>query len=221
MNGAGNDKKPIASRLMAYGFKKATNVFTYEIKILKGEFSLKAQIAENGELTTSLFEVATQEEYRLHKTPAKGTFVGKVRESVREIENDIISKCYESVEPGISSRQGQMVARFVEREFREKPERLWPKTPSSAIIRNAKNGKWYLVFQTVEREKLGIEGNGEVEIINLRMKPMDGRSVLGRPGHYPGWHMNKQSWFSIILDGTVSDEEIRRLIRESRLLSGQ
>ncbi len=31
----------------------------------------------------------------------------------------------------------------------------------------------------------------------------------------PGYHMNKEHWNSIILDGTVPDKEIRRMILES------
>ena len=31
----------------------------------------------------------------------------------------------------------------------------------------------------------------------------------------PGYHMNKEHWNSIILDGTVPDKEIRRMISES------
>ncbi len=31
----------------------------------------------------------------------------------------------------------------------------------------------------------------------------------------PGWHQNKEHWNTIILDGTIPDEEIRRMIAES------
>ncbi|MEG1993251.1 MAG: MmcQ/YjbR family DNA-binding protein [Acetivibrio sp.] len=31
----------------------------------------------------------------------------------------------------------------------------------------------------------------------------------------PGWHLNKEHWNSIILDGTVPDMEIKRMIEES------
>ena len=31
----------------------------------------------------------------------------------------------------------------------------------------------------------------------------------------PGYHQNKEHWNSIILDGSISDEEIRRMISES------
>lgn len=31
----------------------------------------------------------------------------------------------------------------------------------------------------------------------------------------PGWHLNKKHWNSIILDGTVPEKEIKRMIEES------
>ncbi|MDO5539544.1 MAG: MmcQ/YjbR family DNA-binding protein [Eubacteriales bacterium] len=31
----------------------------------------------------------------------------------------------------------------------------------------------------------------------------------------PGYHQNKEHWNSIILDGTIPDEEIRRMVAES------
>ena len=31
----------------------------------------------------------------------------------------------------------------------------------------------------------------------------------------PGYHQNKEHWNSIVLDGTVPDEEVRRMIAES------
>lgn len=32
------------------------------------------------------------------------------------------------------------------------------------------------------------------------------------PGFLPGYHMNKTNWLSILLDGTVSDEQILDLL---------
>ena len=31
----------------------------------------------------------------------------------------------------------------------------------------------------------------------------------------PGWHQNKEHWNTVILDGTISDEDIKRMIAES------
>lgn len=37
----------------------------------------------------------------------------------------------------------------------------------------------------------------------------------------PAYHLNKKHWNSVILDGTVPDEEIRRMILESYDLTGR
>ena len=35
------------------------------------------------------------------------------------------------------------------------------------------------------------------------------------PSVIPGWHQNKEHWNTIILDGTIPDDEIKRMIAES------
>ncbi len=35
------------------------------------------------------------------------------------------------------------------------------------------------------------------------------------PSVIPAYHMNKEHWNSIILDGTIPDEEVKRMIEES------
>ncbi|MGN1104647.1 MAG: MmcQ/YjbR family DNA-binding protein, partial [Candidatus Coproplasma sp.] len=37
--------------------------------------------------------------------------------------------------------------------------------------------------------------------------------------YYPGWHMNKKSWYTLVLDGSVSDDEITERIKESYALA--
>ena len=34
-------------------------------------------------------------------------------------------------------------------------------------------------------------------------------------GIRPGWHMNKKSWYTLVLDGPIADEEIKLRITES------
>ncbi len=35
------------------------------------------------------------------------------------------------------------------------------------------------------------------------------------PGIFPGWHMNKSHWLTVVLDGMVEDEKIRFLVAMS------
>lgn len=52
--------------------------------------------------------------------------------------------------------------------------------------------------------------------INVKADPMWGDFWKNAyPSIVPGYHMNKRHWISIILDGSVDPEDIRRLIRDS------
>lgn len=56
--------------------------------------------------------------------------------------------------------------------------------------------------------------------INVKAEPMTAefwRNVF--PSVIPAYHMNKKHWISIILDGTVSDNDIHTLISESYALT--
>ena len=56
--------------------------------------------------------------------------------------------------------------------------------------------------------------------VNVKAEPMWGehwRRVY--PAVLPGYHMNKQHWISVVLDGSMSDGEIRPLIAESYALT--
>lgn len=47
------------------------------------------------------------------------------------------------------------------------------------------------------------------------MNPAEAESILSRKYHYPGWHMNKKRWYTIVLNGSISDENLKEKIRES------
>ena len=43
-------------------------------------------------------------------------------------------------------------------------------SPENVILRH-KNGKWYAAILRVEKSKLGLEGEGSVDIINVKCEP--------------------------------------------------
>ena len=60
----------------------------------------------------------------------------------------------------------------------------------------------------VEKSKLGLKEDGEVEIINVKCEP-DMVSLLTQTyGFLPGYHMNKKYWITMLLDGSVSEAKI-------------
>ena len=93
---------------------------------------------------------------------------------------------------------------YVQKQYGTVPEYLWSKSPDSVVLRH-KNGKWYAVFMTVEKSKLGLEGNDLVDIMDVKCDPEMTSMIIQTYGFLPGYHMNKQHWITILLDGSVSE----------------
>ena len=58
-------------------------------------------------------------------------------------------------------------------------------------------------------------GEGRIDIVDVKAKPEDIDRLILKNGFYRGYHMNKRHWLTIVLDGTVSLEEIAALLDRS------
>jgi predicted DNA-binding protein (MmcQ/YjbR family) len=92
------------------------------------------------------------------------------------------------------------------------PEYLWRDTPEAFVLRHAHNRRWFAVVMSVERRKLGLDGDGKTDLLDVKCGPLLGGSFIGTPGVVPAWHMNKSHWIGVLLDGTASDETVRQLL---------
>jgi predicted DNA-binding protein (MmcQ/YjbR family) len=75
------------------------------------------------------------------------------------------------------------------------------------------------VIIEVDRSKLGMDGNGVVDVLNLKCDPTIIGMLRMQAGFYPAYHMNKEKWVSILLCGPVADDEIKELIEFSYQLT--
>ena len=96
---------------------------------------------------------------------------------------------------------------YVKKQYGTIPEYLWSSSPDSAVLRH-QNGKWYAVIMNDEKFKLGLNGDGTVEIIDVKCDPEMTGMIIQTYGFLPGYHMNKQHWITILLDGTVGESKI-------------
>ena len=96
---------------------------------------------------------------------------------------------------------------YVQKQYGTVPEYLWSKSPDSAVLRH-KNGKWYAVLMQVKKSKLELEGEGTVDIINVKCEPDMVGVLIETYGFLPGYHMNKEHWITMLMDGTVSEAKI-------------
>lgn len=202
---------------MAYGFKMDRNYYRYDTYIQNAEFKLCVRIDDMGEVDTELIETSTGEPYVLYKTNASGTYVGEIRSQIETVLSKIAKTCFRSAV--FQSQQAEMAIQYVHDTFGDELEFLWTKFPDNAIWRRKDSKKWYGAILPVAGNKIGLKTERIVEIIDLRMDQSEAENVLGRKNYHPGWHMNKKSWYTIVLDGSIPDEELKQRISESYALA--
>lgn len=61
---------------------------------------------------------------------------------------------------------------------------------------------------SVSKRKLEISSDEIVEILDLRNSFEKVEKIVDQKKYYPGWHMNKKYWYTIILDGSISLKDI-------------
>ena len=54
-------------------------------------------------------------------------------------------------------------------------------------------------------KNLGLPGEGEIRVVNLTRLIGSFRDYLSI---FPGWHMNKSHWLSVVPEACVADEKI-------------
>ena len=96
----------------------------------------------------------------------------------------------------------------------------WARYPNYQVFRHRNNKKWFALIMNVPGEKLGWKGAERIEIVNVKLgDPMLADMLVRQPGYFYGYHMRRGSWVSILLDGTVSLEEVCRWVDESYVVT--
>lgn len=107
---------------------------------------------------------------------------------------------------------------YINRKYKASPEYPWADDDRDAVFRHRDNKKWFALVMEVKKEKLGLSGDGYVDVINLKIDDRMFHDILTRkPGIFPAYHMNKEHWISVLLDGTVETDMLYDLIDVSFL----
>jgi predicted DNA-binding protein (MmcQ/YjbR family) len=117
------------------------------------------------------------------------------------------------------SIQANKVLQYVKKKYGTEPEFLWRKFPGNAILRHKSSSKWYAALLTISERKLGLDGDTDIDILDLKCEPKLIHFVIDRKKIFPGYHMNKNNWVTIILDGRIKDKALFALIDASYDLS--
>ena len=120
---------------------------------------------------------------------------------------------------GAQPQRDEIIA-FAREQYGAEPEYPWEKLPLYCVLRHRENRKWYALIMDIPRERIDPRRKGErADILNLRVDPEEGAFLRQDEGFYPAYHMHRENWITIILDGTVSMETILPLLKESYSLT--
>ena len=112
----------------------------------------------------------------------------------------------------------QTVHDYIRKKYKASPEYPWRSYPGHAVFRHEDNQKWFALTADVAGKTLDLPDNDPVDVINLKVDDLFFRDLLiQEPGITPAYHMNKQHWVSVLLDGTVPEERVFELIDMSYL----
>ena len=117
--------------------------------------------------------------------------------------------------------QAKRVISHITDEFGVKPEFLWPKqSPNYCVFRNGRNKKWFGIVMVIPGSKLGLDTDKDVDIIDLKFDDGEAADFAHDNANvFPGWHMNKRNWITLVLDDRMSDKAVFELINRSFMLA--
>ncbi|TCM74949.1 MmcQ/YjbR family DNA-binding protein [Rhizobium sp. BK068] len=107
------------------------------------------------------------------------------------------------------------ILEYAKEKYGTEPSYLWSKFPDYAALRHQGSKKWYGIIMNVPKSKLGLDGEGEVDIIDIKCGPDLIDVLRDASGFVPAYHMNKEHWISVRLDGSVPHEQLRNLVDQS------
>lgn len=113
----------------------------------------------------------------------------------------------------MSSEIREKVFEYVRGKYGSDIEYLWARFPGYAVFRHADNKKWYGIVMDIPRSRLGLKGDERVDVLDFKPgDPLITDLLIKQPGYFKGYHLNKENWAAVLLDGTVPMEDIERWI---------
>ena len=115
----------------------------------------------------------------------------------------------------VASMDRAELKRFILENYNVESDFPWLKYPNYEVFRHSNNQKWFALIMDIPQNKLGLQGSDLLDVVNLKCDTLLIGSLRCEPGFFPAYHMNKDSWITVALDGSVSDDKIKMLLDAS------
>ena len=92
------------------------------------------------------------------------------------------------------------------------PDYPWEDHPDFAVFRHKDNKKWFALVMNISKEKLGLQSNDCIDVVNLKCDPIIAGSLRMEQGFFSAYHMNKTNWITASLNGDIPNEKLIALV---------
>ncbi len=106
----------------------------------------------------------------------------------------------------------EQILSYARKTYKTIPDAPFKTAPTYFVLRHGDTRKWYALFMDVPRSRLGMDGDESVDILNVKCEPLLLGSLRLNKGFLPAYHMQRENWITILLDGTVDAEDIYPLL---------
>lgn len=103
------------------------------------------------------------------------------------------------------------ILQFASSQHGTDAEYPWIDLPGHAVLRHL-NGKWYGIIMNIPKSKLDTTATDNVDILVCKCDPMMRDLLLSEKGFYPAYHMNKEHWITVLLDGSVNTDLVCHIL---------
>jgi len=109
----------------------------------------------------------------------------------------------------------EQLEQYITETYSVEAEHPWASSPDNTVFRHNGNRKWFALLMQIPRDKLGLPSQESIHVMNLKCDPRVIGSVRALPGVFPAYHMNKSNWITVVLDGSVDQEQLLWLLEQS------
>lgn len=198
-------RKPDAGRLKELGFQKTDNGFEGDLPIPDGALHLEVTIDPDGQVRAICRDVKAK------RTISRQT--DKEKAAIKEAMESLAARGF--VPDVFDAGQAGEICAWVLSKYDAYPEYLWAEFPDYAIFRRKDTGKWFGLLAEVEKSRLGLPGKDKAVILDVHGVPEVLEKQINHQTIFPGWHMNKEHWASLLLDAGLPMDTIEHLLDES------
>lgn len=189
--------------LQKHGFIEQDNTYTKELK-LQNNFTAHIKLIED-DLYVKVYD-SDNEEY----------LPFNIKNSSSKIVNSLKDELDKIIDSIFYNKDNQILIKVL--KYVEEKYNTIPKTPFKDDLVSKTltvNNKWYAITMRIPANKIGINSQKYINIINLKNKEEKINSLIDNKKYFKAYHMNKKYWFTINLNEEVDFEKIRELIDQS------